>query len=115
MRVPPKRVGTCAQHVRIQTTKIGANRSSKQISCATVMAARDIGSWNGVVTMVSSKSGRRIVALWFPRLATDRLQRRWKALAAHETSESPEAASDAPPLVVAAKDGNVMRVSALDR
>jgi protein ImuB len=36
-------------------------------------------------------------------------------LAAHETSESPEATPDSPPLIVAAKDGNAMCVSALDR
>ncbi|HEX3664634.1 MAG TPA: DNA polymerase Y family protein [Rhizomicrobium sp.] len=49
-------------------------------------------------------SGRRILALWFPRLPTDRLQRRTRT-----------AAPDARPLVIAAKLGNALRISALDR
>ena len=53
--------------------------------------------------MIAS-SGRRILALWFPRLPTDRLQRNART-----------AASDAPPLVIAAKLGNALRISALDR
>jgi protein ImuB len=44
------------------------------------------------------------VALWFPRLATDRLQRRGK-----------RQASEAPPLVVVAKVDNALRLSAVDR
>ncbi len=49
-------------------------------------------------------SRRRLLALWFPRLPTDRLQ--WK----------PRAASpDTQPLVIAAKIGNALRISALDR
>ncbi|HVZ91743.1 MAG TPA: DNA polymerase Y family protein [Rhizomicrobium sp.] len=55
---------------------------------------------------VSAK--RRIVALWFPRLSTDRLQRRWKA---KRGAPSP----DAPPLVIAAKENNALVISALDR
>ena len=43
-------------------------------------------------------------ALWFPRLPTDRLQRRTR-----------NASPDAPPLVIAAKLGNALRISALDR
>jgi protein ImuB len=56
---------------------------------------------------------RRIIALWFPRLATDRLQRRWKARA--ERTPSAEAPRDPPPLVVVAKEKNALRLSALDR
>ncbi|HEY8948804.1 MAG TPA: hypothetical protein VIM56_07955 [Rhizomicrobium sp.] len=56
---------------------------------------------------------RRIIALWFPRLATDRLQRRWKA---RETrTPSAEAPREPPPLVVVAKEKNALRLSALDR
>jgi protein ImuB len=47
------------------------------------------------------------VALWFPRLSTDRLQRRWK-----RTDVPPP---DAPPLVVVAKEGNAQIIAALDR
>jgi len=50
---------------------------------------------------------RRIVALWFPRLSTDRLQRRWGRIAAPPP--------DAPALVVAAKEGNALTIAALDR
>jgi protein ImuB len=53
--------------------------------------------------MIAS-SGRRILALWFPRLPTDRLQR-----------ETRNASPEAPPLVIAAKLGNALRISALDR
>ncbi len=56
---------------------------------------------------------RRILALWFPRLATDRLQRRWKARKPPDTS--PETAPDAPPFVVAARVDNALRLSAVDR
>jgi protein ImuB len=56
---------------------------------------------------------RRIIALWFPRLATDRLQRRWKAQAAR--TPSAEAPPEPPPLVVVAKEKNALRLSALDR
>ncbi|MCC7479963.1 MAG: DNA polymerase Y family protein, partial [Hyphomicrobiales bacterium] len=49
-------------------------------------------------------SRKRIVALWFPRLPTDRLQRRGKRQAV-----------EAPPLVVVAKVDNALRLSAVDR
>ena len=55
-----------------------------------------------------SSANRRIVALWFPRLSTDRLQRRWKA-------KSGAPSPDAPPLVVAAKEKNALVIAALDR
>jgi protein ImuB len=48
------------------------------------------------------------VALWFPRLSTDRLQRRWQA----KHGAPPP---DAPPLVIAAKENNALVVAALDR
>ena len=51
---------------------------------------------------VSSKVPRRIIALWFPRLPTDRLQRRART-------------QDAPPLVLVAKVDNALRLSAVDR
>jgi protein ImuB len=54
--------------------------------------------------VTNASSGRRILALWFPRLPTDRLQRKTR-----------NAAPDAPPLVIAAKFGNALRISALDR
>src|SRR5665213_3777138 len=60
--------------------------------------------------MDSSANPRRIVVLWFPRLATDRLQRRWKA-ARTTGAASPES----PPLVVVAKVDNALRLCALDR
>jgi protein ImuB len=56
---------------------------------------------------------RRIIALWFPRLATDRLQRRWKAREARTLSA--ETPREPPPLVVVAKEKNALRLSALDR
>src|SRR5215813_7776765 len=51
--------------------------------------------------MGSSASLRRILALWLPRLATDRLQRR----------DEP----DKRPLVVVAKVDNALRLTAVDR
>ena len=50
-------------------------------------------------------SARRILALWFPRLPTDRLQRRW----------SHKATADNTPLVIVAKIDNAMRFTAVDR
>src|SRR5215469_2241456 len=58
---------------------------------------------------------RRILALWFPRLATDRLQRRRKESETQKPfGASPEAASS-PPLVVVTKVDNALRLSAVDR
>jgi protein ImuB len=56
---------------------------------------------------VYSKTPRRIVALWFPRLSTDRLQRRDQAQKA--------SALEAPPLILVAKVNNALRLSAVDR
>lgn len=69
--------------------------------------------------MASSRSqaakGRRIVALWFPRLATDRLQRRWEAPERQKPSGASPEAGSAAPLVVVAKVDNALRLSAVDR
>jgi protein ImuB len=51
-------------------------------------------------------ANRRIVSLWFPRLATDRLQRRWKANA--------QSSSEAP-LVTVTRAKNALVISGLDR
>jgi protein ImuB len=50
------------------------------------------------------------VALWFPRLPTDRLQRRGKGLKVPEDSPA-----EVPPLVLVAKVNNALRLSAVDR
>jgi protein ImuB len=55
-----------------------------------------------------ASSARRIVALWFPRLSTDRIQRRRRM---KQASPSP----DAPPLVLAAKEKNALVIAGLDR
>lgn len=55
-----------------------------------------------------ASSTRRILALWFPRLPTDRLQRR--AGGPRIFRASPDAA----PLVIAAKTGNALRITACD-
>ena len=58
------------------------------------------------------------MALWFPRLPTDRLQRRWTRQDAQQArtdgARSPDAANEAP-LVVVAKIDNAMRLTAVDR
>ncbi len=53
-----------------------------------------------------ASSARRILALWFPHLPTDRLQRRWWHRGV---------ASDGAPLVMVAKIENAMRLTAVDR
>ena len=58
--------------------------------------------------MTSNSSARRILALWFPRLPTDRLQRYARA------SQNFRASPDAAPLVIAAKTGNALRITACD-
>ncbi|MBI3676001.1 MAG: DNA polymerase Y family protein [Proteobacteria bacterium] len=71
--------------------------------------------------MVTSKNsptqvlGRRILALWFPRLATDRLQRRWKTLETQQASDPSHKTGSKPPLVVVTKNANALRLSAVDR
>ena len=56
---------------------------------------------------VFSKMSRRIMALWFPRLPTDRLQRREQA--------QKKPVFEAPHLVLVAKVNNALRLSAVDR
>src|SRR5262245_52452858 len=65
----------------------------------------------------SAATGRRILALLFPRLPTDRLQRQWKEkdAQAHGGDPSPEAQKRAPPLVVVAKIDNALRLTAVNR
>jgi protein ImuB len=58
-----------------------------------------------VTGAVSTK--RRIIALWFPRLQTDRLQRR------QTRAKAPP--DDSPPLVIAAKTGGALKLAAVDR
>ena len=58
--------------------------------------------------MTSNSSARRILALWFPRLPTDRLQRHARA------SQNFRASPDAAPLVIAAKTGNALSITACD-
>lgn len=58
--------------------------------------------------MTINSSARRILALWFPRLPTDRLKRHTRE--AYSFRASPDAA----PLVVAAKSGNALRITAAD-
>src|SRR5579864_8854274 len=71
--------------------------------CATATARRGTGFWNGIV-MVESSARRRILALWLPRLSTDRLQRR----------ETASGRLDRRPLVIAAKIENALRLTAVD-
>ena len=59
---------------------------------------------------IVSRTPRRIVALWFPRLATDRLQRK-----ANRKDSAAGLSEAAAPLVVAAKAKNMLRLSAVDR
>jgi protein ImuB len=56
--------------------------------------------------VTSNSSARRILALWFPRLQTDRLQR--------HTAKNFLTSPDASPLVIAAKLGNALRLTACD-
>src|SRR5579864_6340945 len=71
--------------------------------CAIATAPRVIGFWNGTV-MVEFSARRRILALWLPRLSTDRLQRKERACGR----------LDRRPLVIAAKIDNALRLTAVD-
>jgi protein ImuB len=84
--------------------RIGEAPASMSNSCATGMACRGDGSWNGIAMDISTKQKRRIVALVLPRLATDRLHRKRKA------SGKPFSR----PLVVADKIANALRLTAVD-
>lgn len=85
---------------------IGAIQFLKLILFAIDMGKLGIGLWNGIVMRIVSKPRRRIVALWFPRLPTDRLQRRKAAL---------KDVAASPPLVIVAKEKSMLRLSAMDR
>ena len=103
--IPARRklAGWYVQQLRDHRMKIGAIRFLRLILFAIGMGKPGIGLWNGIVMSVSSKTPRRILALWFPRLPTDRLQRH----------EKPTIAS--PPLVAVAKVKSAMVLQAVDR
>ncbi|MFO1187933.1 MAG: DNA polymerase Y family protein [Alphaproteobacteria bacterium] len=66
--------------------------------------------------MASSKSTtRRILALWLPRLPTDRLQRRRKAARRTQGALDRAGTQSETPLVIAEKIDNALQISALDR
>jgi protein ImuB len=70
-----------------------------RVSCATVVALSEHGSWSGTVWS-SVSSSQRILNLWLERLSTDRIARQWR--------EAPS------PLVVFGKRGNLDLVLAVD-
>src|SRR5688572_25650980 len=80
-------------------TTTGAILFSTHNSLVTARAGWALSACNGIVIMPHST--RRILALWLPRLPTDRLTRR------------KDAPSDAP-LVVSLKTGNALHVHALN-
>ncbi|MGA2868630.1 MAG: DNA polymerase Y family protein, partial [Verrucomicrobiota bacterium] len=63
------------------------------------------GSWNGIRKMEASTKRRRILALWLPRLSTDRLTR---LIASHNSKPSET------PLVIAGRANNALYVYALN-
>src|SRR6266576_3079174 len=73
--------------------------ASSRVSCATVVALSEHGSWSGTVWS-SVSSSQRILSLWLERLSTDRITRQWR--------EAPS------PLVVFGKRGNLDLVLAID-
>src|SRR5438034_1117328 len=73
--------------------------ASSRVSCATVVALSEHGSWSGTVWS-SVSSSQRILSLWLERLSTDRIARQWR--------EAPS------PLVVFGKRGNLVRLPAID-
>src|SRR6266540_3063663 len=73
--------------------------ASSRVSCATVVALSEHGSWSGTVWS-SVSSSQRILSLWLERLSTDRIARQWR-----------EASS---PLVVFGKRGNLDLLLAVD-
>lgn len=99
-----KRAGLCAPLPLHPLTKIGVGRNLMQHLYATGKDAQGTGLWNGIAMREFFVSPRRILALLLPRLPTDRLKRRWKALGK----------LDKRPLVVAAKIDNALRLTAVD-
>src|SRR5258707_8934345 len=68
------------------------------------MALSGGGSWNGNVMSAFSRSRRRILSLWLPRLPTDRIKRQlWQ-----------DTAAPANPSIVVAKQNNALQIFALD-
>src|SRR5436189_6376584 len=74
-------------------------RVFSRVSCATVAALSEHGSWSGTVWS-SVSSSQRILSLWLERLSTDRIARQW-----HEAPS---------PLVVFGKRGNLDLLLAID-
>src|SRR5581483_8740726 len=89
------------------TMMIGARLVIWRSSRAIAWADWGNGSWNGIRKMEISAKNRRILALWLPRLSTDRLTR---------LIASPDRASFAKaPLVVAGRANNALYVYALNK
>src|SRR5256886_16935356 len=76
--------------------------ASSRVSCATVVALSEHGSWSGTVWS-SVSSSQRILSLWLDRLSTDRIARQWR-----ETTRAPT------PRVVFGKRGNLDLLVAVD-
>src|SRR5438874_10764825 len=70
-------------------------RVFSRVSCATVAAISENGSWSGTVWS-SVSSSQRILSLWLKRLSTDRIAQQWRE-ARHQSS----------PLVVFGKRNNL--------
>src|SRR5260370_18713222 len=93
-RALQKRAGWYARHPRFPAMKIGAAPSSTRNLRATGTERPGAGLWNGVRTMASSNllGERRILALWLPRLPTDRI-RRSVSVARHNKEKTKTASS----------------------
>src|SRR5580693_827929 len=101
---PARRAGQWQRRNRF-LLKTGVCRFSTRSFSATGTARPDIGSWSGVQTMVSSGEGRarRILAIWLPRLPTDRIRRR------KDCAVPPDA-----PLIVTVKANNALSLLSVD-
>src|SRR5436190_17182983 len=93
---------------------IGANRCLTQISPVIVRADWAVFSCDGISNMLASK--RRILALWFARLPTDRLlsPRAKGAPEKKSPSDSSSGSSSDAPLVISHKANNALYVYALE-
>src|SRR5262245_55971421 len=74
-------------------------RVFSRVSCATVAALSEHGSWSGTVWS-SVSSSQRILSLWLERLSIDRIARQWREVSS--------------PLVVVGKRGNLDLLLAVD-
>src|SRR6202162_6293858 len=83
----------------------GARRCSTRSLSATVMARAAVGSWNGNVMSAFSRTRRRILSLWLPRLPIDRIKR--------QLAQSNDAPANLPSVVVT-KQNNALQIFALD-